>query len=146
MNSADRHAISSIDDCQLINIPAIRHDNGNIAVMENVATALFEIRRVYYIYDIQSGAERGGHSHHNTSELVIPLSGSFDVVIDDGVATRRITLNRPDTGLLLSTGIWRTLDNFSTGSICLVLASEKYCEDDYVRSYEEFKHLTAAKQ
>lgn len=145
MNSFS-HAKSSVDDCRIIDIPTISHENGSIAVMENLAVAPFNIKRVYYIYDIQAGAERGGHSHYETSEIVIPLCGSFDVVVDDGKTSKRINLNRPDRGLLLSTGIWRTLDNFSAGAVCLVLASAKYDESDYVRQYEDFKKLTAVKE
>lgn len=146
MNSSDNHRHSSADACRLIDIPVIGHEYGKIAVMENLATAPLMIRRVYYIYDVQAGAERGGHSHLSTTEIVIPLCGSFDVCVDDGRRTRRVSLNRPSQGLLLTPGIWRTLDNFSSGAVCLVLASEKYDEADYVRSYERFKLLTADKQ
>lgn len=146
MNSSDSHRLSSVDACRVIDIPVIGHEYGKIAVMENLATAPLMIRRVYYIYDVQAGAERGGHSHLDTTEIVIPLCGSFDVCVDDGHTTRRISLNRPSQGLLLTPGIWRTLDNFSSGAICLVLASEKYDEADYVRDYEQFKILTADKQ
>lgn len=145
MNSSDSHRTSSVDDCRIIDIPVIGHEYGNIAVMENSATATIRIRRVYYIYDVQAGAERGGHSHHKTTEIVIPLCGSFDVTVDDGHRTRRISLNRPSQGLILATGIWRTLDNFSSGAVCLVLASEKFEEADYVRDYQEFKLLTSDK-
>lgn len=145
MNSSDSHRTSSVDGCRILDMPVIGHEYGNIAVMENSANAPLQIRRVYYIYDVQSGAERGGHSHHNTTEIVIALCGSFDVTVDDGQRTRRISLNRPSHGLLLPTGIWRTLDNFSSGAVCLVLASEKFDEADYVRDYDEFKLLTRDK-
>ncbi len=145
MNS-DSHRHSDIDDCLIIDINTIRHDNGRLTVMENLATAPLQIKRVYYLYDLPAGAERGGHSHLATREFVVPLSGSFDVVVDDGRRSRRVTLNNPGRGLLLPAGIWRTLDNFSSGSICLVLASEKYDESDYVREYDDFKQLTADKR
>lgn len=145
MNTYNSHAHSSIDDCHLIDIAVTDHKYGSIAVMENSGAAPFKIKRVYYVYDVPAGVERGGHSHKSTYELVVPLCGSFDVVIDDGLRNRRITLNSPAKGLILSTGIWRTLDNFSCGAICLVMASEKYDESDYIREYEQFKKLTADK-
>ena len=145
MNS-DSHRHSNIDDCIVIDIKTIEHANGRLTVMENLATAPINIKRVYYLYDLPAGAERGGHSHVVTRELVIPLAGSFDVMVDDGHRTKRVSLNNPGRGLLLPAGIWRTLDNFSSGSICLVLASEKYDESDYVREYESFKQLTAEKE
>ncbi len=143
--NCDSHRHSSIDDCKIIEMKTVDHANGRLSVMENLATAPFSIKRAYYLYDLPAGAERGGHSHISTHEIVIPLAGSFDVVIDDGHRSKRITLNNPSRGLLLTTGIWRTLDNFSSGSICLVLASEKYDEADYIRDYAEFKRLTADK-
>ncbi|MDE6702541.1 MAG: FdtA/QdtA family cupin domain-containing protein [Muribaculaceae bacterium] len=143
--NCNNHRLSNIDECRIIETRTVSHANGKLSVMENLATAPFSIRRVYYLYDLPAGAERGGHSHVVTHEIVIALNGSFDVVVDDGKRTKRVTLNRPDCGLLLPAGIWRTLDNFSSGSICLVLASEKYEESDYVRDYEDFKRLTADK-
>lgn len=143
--NCNNHRQSRIDDCRIIEMKTESHENGKLSVMENLATAPFSIRRVYYLYDLPAGAERGGHSHVDTHEIVIALNGSFDVVVDDGKQTKRVTLNRPDCGLLLPAGIWRTLDNFSSGSICLVLASERYEESDYVRDYDEFKRLTADK-
>lgn len=140
------HRHSDINNCRLIDIKTIDSVNGRLSVMENIATEPFLIRRIYYLYDLPAGAERGGHSHVAMKSIIVALSGSFDVMIDDGKKQKRITLNRPDRGLLLSTGIWRTLDNFSSGSICLVLASEKYDENDYIRDYEEFKLLTAEKE
>lgn len=145
MNSYS-HRHSSIDDCKIIELKTIGHANGRLSVMENLATAPFSAKRVYYLYDLPAGAERGGHSHIETLELVVALAGSFDVVVDDGHSTKRVSLNNPAKGLLLPTGIWRTLDNFSSGSVCLVLASEKYDEADYVRDYEDFKKLTAEKE
>lgn len=141
----DSHLTSSIDDCRVVDISTVSHENGRIAFMENSNGTLFDIKRVYYIYDLPAGAERGGHSHRDNKALIIALSGSFDVVVDDGHLTKRVTLNRPDRGFYLGTGIWRTLDNFSSGAVCLVLASEKYDAGDYVRDYDEFKRLTKDK-
>ena len=146
MNSSDSHRTSSVDDCRIIDFAVIGHEYGNIAVTENSATAPIQVRRVYYIYAGQAGAERGGHSHHNATEIVIALSGSFDVTVDDGYRTRRVTLNRPSQGLLLATGIWLSHIHSSSGAVCLVLASEKFDEADYVRDYDTFKQLTSNKQ
>lgn len=145
MNSFDIYKKSSIDNCKILDIPTVYREIGSITVFENLAEAPFDVRRIYFTYDIPAGAERGGHSHNQTSELVIPLVGSFDVEVDDGSRTRRVALNRPDQGLLLPPGIWRTLDNFSAGAICLVLASEEFLEEDYVREYDKFKLLTSSK-
>jgi len=141
------HKHSHVENCRIIDFRTEADDaNGRLSVMENIATAPFKVKRVFFVYDIPAGAERGGHSHYTASEIVIPLCGSFDVVIDDGKATKRITLNRPDRGLLITAGIWRVLDNFSSSAVCLALAPEKYDESDYVRDYDEFKKLTAYKQ
>ena len=101
----------------------------------------FDISRVYYLYDTPSGAERGGHAHYDLQQLIIAVSGSFDVIIDDGSNSERITLLRPDEGLLISSMIWRELKNFSGGAVCLVLASNLYSESDYIRSYDEFRNI-----
>lgn len=144
MNS-DSHRHSDIKDCRLIDLRTINHPNGRLTVTENLATAPFDVKRIYYIYDVPAGAERGGHSHLVNIGLIVALSGSFDVVIDDGHNRRRVTLNNPSKGLLIPAGVWRTLDNFSSGSVCLSLASELYDEADYIRDYDEFKRLTAVK-
>ncbi len=141
----DHHRTSHIDACKISDVKTIGHENGSLSVYENLAEAPFAVRRVYFTYDIPAGAERGGHSHRDTHELVVALAGSFDIVVDDGHNVRRVSLNNPSKGLLLPAGIWRTLDNFSSGSICLVLASELYIEEEYVRDYNEFKQLTAIK-
>ena len=140
------HRHSSIDDCKIIDMKTIGHANGKLSVMENLATAPFNIQRIYYLYDLPAAAERGGHSHISLCGLLVALSGSFDVEVDDGHRKRRFTLNRPDRGLIIPPGIWRTLDSFSSGSICLVLASKKYDESDYIRDYDEFKQMTAEKE
>src|SRR5690606_18841881 len=116
---------------------------GNIAVVEN-DVAPFEIKRVYYLFDVPSSASRGGHAHKNLQQLLIPLSGSFDVILKDGKETQIVTLNKPDRGLLIRSNVWRELDNFSSGAVCLVLASEVFDEDDYIRDFDEFLRHVAA--
>lgn len=123
---------------ELITIPKIEDTRGNLAVIEKECIP-FEIKRVYYLYDVPTGAYRGAHAHKEQSELLIALSGSFEVVLDDGFETRRIMLNQPNKGLLVPTMMWRELDNFSSGAVCLVLASDTFDEADYIRDYKEFK-------
>lgn len=137
---------SSVDNCRFIELDSLPSENGRICVAENTAVAPFEIKRIYYLYDLPAGTERGGHAHIANKSLLIALSGAFDIVIDDGCRTRRVTINRPDRPFYLDRGIWRTLDNFSSGTVCLVLTSEKYDEADYIRDYEEFKRLTSVKR
>ena len=122
---------------ELIEIPKIENNLGNIAVVENDVIP-FNIRRVYYLYDIPSSAIRGGHSHINQQEFLIPLSGSFEVVLDNGFDKSSILLNKPNIGLLIETGVWRELQNFSSGAVCLVIASDVFDETDYIRNYEDF--------
>ena len=122
---------------QLIDIPKIENTEGNIAIIEK-NTIPFEIKRVYYLFDIPSSAHRGGHAHKNLNQILIALSGSFDVILKDGISTQTITLNKPDKGLLITTNIWRELENFSSGAICLVLASAIFDESDYIREYDDF--------
>jgi hypothetical protein len=122
---------------KIIDIPKIENTLGNIAVIENDVLP-FEIKRVYYLYDIPSSANRGGHSHIKLQQVLIAISGSFDVVLKDGISERKITLNKPDKGLLIESNIWRELENFSSGSVCLVLASNIFSEEDYIRDYNEF--------
>lgn len=123
---------------QIIAIPKIEERRGNLSVIEN-DTIPFDIKRVYYLYDVPSGAERGGHAHKDLQQFLVALSGSFDVVLNDGKEQQIITLNKPYEGLLINSGIWRELQNFSSGSVCLVVASEVYIEEDYIRDFEEFK-------
>ena len=123
---------------QFIDIPKITNTKGNIGVLEN-DTIPFEIKRVYYLFDVPSGAKRGGHAHKKLKQVLIAISGSFDVVVKDGKNKQTITLNRPDRGLLIENNRWRELENFSSGAVCLVLASEVYDEKDYIRNYKEFK-------
>ena len=121
----------------LISIPKIQEPRGNLSVIENDVIP-FEMKRVYYLYDVPSGAERGGHAHKNLKQFLIALSGSFDVVLNDGIEQKTITLNKPFEGLLINPGIWRELNNFSSGSVCLVIASAVYDEADYIRRFDEF--------
>jgi dTDP-4-dehydrorhamnose 3,5-epimerase-like enzyme len=127
----------TINDCQVIEIPKIRDLRGNLAVIENNMLP-FEMHRVYYLFDVPAGAYRGGHAHKNQQEFLIAISGSFQVILDDGFQKKIITLNRPDRGLLIPTGIWRELQDFSQGSVCLVINSNAFDESDYIRDYQAF--------
>lgn len=122
---------------QLINIPKIENALGNIAYIENQIVP-FSVKRVYYLYDIPSYAKRGGHSHKKLLQVLIAISGSFDVILKDGKTEQTITLNKPDKGLLIENNTWRELENFSSGAVCLVLASEVFDEADYIRDYNDF--------
>lgn len=123
---------------QLIDIPKIKDRRGNLSVIEKDCIP-FDIKRVYYLYDVPSGAYRGGHAHIEQLEFLIALSGSFEVVLKDGNDKQKVMLNRPNQGLLIPTGIWRELENFSSGAVCLVLASGEFDEDDYIRDFDVFK-------
>ena len=145
MNNFDGHRTSRVEYCELIELGKNHHANGNLTVVENEMQVPVDIKRVYYLYDVPGGEERGGHSHKALKQFIVAISGAFDVVIDDGINQRTITLNRPYQGLLIVPGIWRVINNFSSGAVCLVLASEHYDEADYVRDYQEFKQLTSTK-
>ena len=129
---------SSVYDCTMIELDKHHHEKGNITVVENDLTVPFEVKRTYYLYDIPGGESRGGHAHRELQQLIVAVSGSFTVTLDDGNVKRTFVLNRPYQGLLIVPGIWRTLDDFSSGSVCLVLASMKYSEEDYIRDYQDF--------
>jgi hypothetical protein len=129
---------TNVYDCSVIEIGKQHNDAGNITVIESQKIIPFEINRVYYLYDVPGGEERGGHAHRELKQLIVATSGSFDVVLNDGIVKRTITLNHPYHGLLIVPGIWRELNNFSSGAICLVLASYIYDEMDYIRDYDEF--------
>ena len=128
----------NIDLCKIVELPKITDPRGNLTFIEGGNHIPFDIQRVYYLYDVPGGAERGGHAHKGLHQLIIAMSGSFDVVLDDGCEKKRVHLNRSYNGLYVCPMIWRELDNFSSGSVCMVLASSKYDEDDYYRDYAEF--------
>ncbi len=131
--------LNSVYDCSILKLNKIHNRAGNITILEGMASLPFDIKRVYYLYDIPAGESRGGHAHKALYQLVVAASGSFDILLDDGINKKVVTLNRPDYGLLIVPGIWRELMEFSSGAICLVLASHLYDEDDYIRHYDEFK-------
>jgi WxcM-like, C-terminal len=122
---------------KILDIPKIENSLGNIAVIEKNVIP-FDIKRVYYLFDIPSSAKRGGHSHKNLQQVLIAISGSFDVVLKDGIDQKTITLNKPDKGLLINSNTWRELENFSSGAVCLVLASDIFKESDYIRDFDDF--------
>jgi dTDP-4-dehydrorhamnose 3,5-epimerase-like enzyme len=122
---------------ELITLPKIEDYRGNIAVIEKDVIP-FQIKRVYYLFDVPSTAKRGGHAHKEQFELLIPLSGSFDVQLKDGKEEKTVTLNKPDKGLLIKSNVWRELDNFSSGAVCLVISSGEFDEADYIREFDEF--------
>jgi dTDP-4-dehydrorhamnose 3,5-epimerase-like enzyme len=134
----------SIKDCKIIELPKISDPRGNLSFVEGGQHIPFEIKRVYYLYDVPGGSDRGSHAHKNLHQFIIAMSGSFDVVLDDGKQKQRFHLNRSHYGLYVCPMMWRDLDNFSSGAVCMVLASEKYDEADYIRDYEQF--LSAAYQ
>lgn len=129
---------TTVYDCTMIELSKNHREKGNLTVVQNEKEIPFDVKRCYYLYDVPGGEERGGHSHKQLKQLIIAASGSFDVRLDDGLVKRTFTLNRPYQGLLVVPGIWRDLDNFSSGSVCLVLASEVYQKEDYIRDYNEF--------
>jgi mannose-6-phosphate isomerase-like protein (cupin superfamily) len=130
--------MTTIHDAITLDITKVHDTRGNLSVIEGNAVP-FEMKRVYYLYDIPSGGKRGGHSHKECQELLVALSGSFDVIVNDGNEQKTVTLNKPNIGLLIPNGIWRELENFSSGSVCLVLASDVFKEEDYMRDFAEFK-------
>ncbi|MCF1421217.1 MULTISPECIES: sugar 3,4-ketoisomerase [Mangrovimonas] len=128
---------TSLEDIKIMEVPKIADTRGNLSVIEK-DTIPFKINRVYYLYDVPSDAYRGGHAHKEQLEFLIAVSGSFEVILNDGMGSRRVTLNKPNKGLLIPTGIWRELDNFSSGAVCLVLASDVFEEGDYIRDFNNF--------
>jgi hypothetical protein len=129
---------SSVYDCTIVDLPQVHSEAGNITAIENNKNIPFEVKRIYYLYDIPGGENRGAHGHKELQQFIIAASGSFDVTIDDGQNKRTFSLNHPNRALQLVPGMWRELSNFSSGAICLVLASEKYDEKDYILEYSEF--------
>lgn len=132
-----------LSDCRVIELPRIQDPRGNLTFIEGHRHVPFDFHRVYYLYDVPGGSERGGHAHKALHQLIIAMSGSFDVTLDDGTGTKVFHLNRSYYGLYVCPMIWRHLDNFSSGSVCMVLASNRYDESDYYRDYSKF--LAAAK-
>jgi dTDP-4-dehydrorhamnose 3,5-epimerase-like enzyme len=133
-----------IDKCRLIEFPKISDPRGNLTFVEGGNHVPFHIRRVYYLYDVPGGATRAAHGHRTLSQVMIAMSGSFDVTVDDGTTKRKLHLNRSYYGLYLPPMVWRDLDNFSSGSVCMVLASEVFDESDYFRDYQQFLAAVAA--
>ena len=133
---------TKVFDCTMIELSRHHSDRkGNITVIENGVTVPFDVKRTYYLYDVPGGESRGGHAHKDIHQLIVAASGSFTVTLDDGSVKRTFLLNRPYQGLLVVPGIWRTLDDFSSGAVCMVLASEGYDEADYIRDYNDFLAL-----
>jgi len=130
--------VSDIHNCSIVELTRIHNRAGNITIIQNGEHQPFNIKRIYYLYDVPGGSERGGHAHKALHQLIVAASGSFDVIIDDGSNKKIVQLNRPNYGLMIVPGIWREIVNFSSGAICLVLASEKYIAEDYLRDYSEF--------
>ena len=136
---------NTVYDCTIIELDRHHSDRkGNITVVENGKDVPFEVRRTYYLYDVPGGESRGAHAHKELSQLIVAASGSFTVTLDDGKVKRSFLLNRPYQGLLVVPGIWRDLIDFSSGSVCLVLASHEYDEADYIRNYNDFLSLKEA--
>lgn len=129
---------SPITECRILELPKIGEPRGNLTFIEGGRHIPFEIKRVYYLYDVPGGAERGGHAHKGLHQLIVAMSGSFDIILDNGSEKKRFHLNRSYYGLYVCPMIWREMDNFSSGAVCLVLASNLYDEDDYYRNYDEF--------
>lgn len=134
-------ANTRIMKAKIINVPKIEDPRGNLSVIEKEVVP-FKIKRVYYLYDVPAGAERGGHAHKKLQQFLVALAGSFDVVLNDGKNKQTITLNKPFEGLLITNGIWRELKNFSSGAVCLVVASDVFEEEDYIRDFEEFLSIS----
>lgn len=131
----------NIYSCNVLELSRIHNPSGNITIVQSDSVLPFRIKRVYYLYDVPGGSDRGGHAHKALQQLIVAASGSFDVILDDGLMKKTVHLNRPNYGLLIVPGIWREIINFSSGAICLVLASEKYNPSDYIRDYSEFRKL-----
>jgi hypothetical protein len=132
---------NTVFDCSIIDLPKIQNDSGNITVVENDKSIPFKVKRIYYLYDVPGGEARGGHAHYELEQYIVAASGSFDVILFDGRDTKTVTLNRPNKALHIVPGLWRELDNFSSGSVCLVMASMVYDEQDYIRNYDKFRSL-----
>ena len=132
---------NTVFDCSIIDISKIKNKAGNITIVENENNIPFSVKRIYYLYDVPGGESRGGHAHYELEQYIIAASGSFNVILDDGINKKTVTLNRPNLALHIVPGLWRELDNFSSGSITMVLASEVYKEKDYIREFNTFLDL-----
>jgi dTDP-4-dehydrorhamnose 3,5-epimerase-like enzyme len=128
----------TVTGCRVIEFPVVQDQRGNLTFIEGSEHVPFEIKRVYYLYDVPGGASRAGHAHKTLEQVIIAASGSFDVIVDDVARRDRVTLNRSYFGLYIPSCVWREIVNFSSGAVCLVLASDRYDEDDYFRSYDDF--------
>ena len=135
----------SVFDCSIIHLPRVHNRAGNITSVENFINIPFEVKRIYYLFDIPGGESRGAHGHKELESLIVAVSGSFDVTVDDGVNKKTIQLNRPYLGLNIKPGMWREISNFSSGAVLLVLASEVYVKSDYVRDYKVFVEFKSNK-
>lgn len=131
----------NLSRCKIIDLPKVNDRRGNLTFIEENRHVPFEIKRVYYLYDVPGGESRGGHAHKRLQQFIIAASGSFDVIVDDGFERKRFHLNRSYYGLYVPSMVWRELNNFSSGSVCLVLASELFDEEDYIRDYKTFKKM-----
>jgi hypothetical protein len=127
----------SVEECRIIELPKVQDPRGNLTFIESSNHIPFDIKRVYYLYDVPGGGDRGSHAHKALQQLIVAVSGSFDVLLDDGKRKRKFHLDRSHQGLYVCPMMWRSLGNFTSGSVCLVLASERYIESDYIRDYEE---------
>lgn len=146
MDKQNIFAKSTVEDCRIIELMHNTHKNGALSVIENNENIPFTTKRVYYLYDIPGDAERGGHAHCDNQSLIVAVSGCFTVILNDGKNKKSFILNRPYKALYVPSGLWREINEFSSGSVCLVLTSELYAEDDYIRDYDEFLHLTESKR
>jgi dTDP-4-dehydrorhamnose 3,5-epimerase-like enzyme len=130
---------NSVYNCSVMMLPKVHNRAGNLTALENNISVPFEVKRVYYLYDVPGGEDRGGHAHLELEQFIVAVSGAFDVLLDDGINKKIVHLDRPYIGLHIIPGIWREILNFSSGAICVVLASAKYAEQDYIREYTDFK-------
>ncbi|MBN8757439.1 MULTISPECIES: sugar 3,4-ketoisomerase [Variovorax] len=138
MKETRKFGTSLSDAVELIDLERLSDPRGNLTFIEGGRHIPFDVQRVYYLYDVPAGEARGGHAHHNLQQLIIAVAGSFDVILDNGFERKTVTCNRPFQGILMKSLVWRELNNFSSGAVCLVLASMKYEESDYIRNYEDF--------